>query len=54
MIAAGNQRLSRPFMWLVVATGGGVVLLSTLGLSIAQMDVPLLLLALITINIGTR
>jgi diguanylate cyclase (GGDEF)-like protein/PAS domain S-box-containing protein len=41
-------------MWLVVATGGGVVLLSTLGLSIARIDVPLLLLALITINIGTR
>jgi diguanylate cyclase (GGDEF)-like protein/PAS domain S-box-containing protein len=41
-------------MWLVVATGAGVVLLSALRLSIAQIDVPLLLLALITINIGTR
>ncbi|MDX6693207.1 MAG: hypothetical protein QOF02_810 [Blastocatellia bacterium] len=41
-------------MWLVVATGAGVVLLSALSLSIARIDVPLLLLALITINIGTR
>ena len=41
-------------MWLVVATGAGVVLLSALRLSIALIDVPLLLLALITINIGTR
>lgn len=54
MIAAGSQRLAKPFLWLVIATGAGVVVLSTLRLSISQIDVPLLLLALITVNIGTR
>jgi diguanylate cyclase (GGDEF)-like protein/PAS domain S-box-containing protein len=41
-------------MWLVIALALAAVSVSALHLTIEQIDVPFLLLALITINIGTR
>jgi diguanylate cyclase (GGDEF)-like protein/PAS domain S-box-containing protein len=54
MIAANTQNLVRPLKWFGIALGGGALIISVLRLSVAQIDVPFLLLALVTINIGTR
>jgi diguanylate cyclase (GGDEF)-like protein/PAS domain S-box-containing protein len=54
MTSLGIQRLAKPFMWLVIALAWVAVGFSCLWLSFEEIDVPFLLLALITINIGTR
>ena len=54
MIAANNQNLNKPLKWLGIAFGLGALVFSILRLSVGAIDVPFLLLALVTINIGTR
>jgi diguanylate cyclase (GGDEF)-like protein/PAS domain S-box-containing protein len=54
MISASSHRLAKPLIWLFVTLAAGVVGLSAARLSLAAIDVPFLLLALITINLGTR
>ncbi|HYP00850.1 MAG TPA: diguanylate cyclase, partial [Pyrinomonadaceae bacterium] len=54
MIAVNSQNLARPLKWLGIALGGGAFVVSVLRLSVGQLDVPFLLLALVAINIGTR
>src|SRR4028118_626365 len=54
MIAANSQNLVRPLKWFGIALGGAALLISVLRLSVGQIDVPFLLLALVAINIGTR
>ncbi|MDQ1524065.1 MAG: hypothetical protein QOE47_1989, partial [Pyrinomonadaceae bacterium] len=54
MIAAHKQNLPTPLKWLGIASGGGALIISVSRLSVGQIDVPFLLLALVAINIGTR
>src|SRR5205085_1949747 len=54
MISASSHRLAKPLIWSLVTLAAGVVGLSAARLSLAAIDVPFLLLALITINLGTR
>src|SRR5437868_8893971 len=54
MITASSHRLAKPLIWSLVTLAAGVVGLSAARLSLAAIDVPFLLLALITINLGTR
>ncbi|HYE65485.1 MAG TPA: EAL domain-containing protein [Pyrinomonadaceae bacterium] len=53
MMRAGIQHPAKLFMRLVIAAATGAVLFSAFRLSIAQVDIPLLLLALTTVSIGT-
>ncbi|MGI9105186.1 MAG: putative bifunctional diguanylate cyclase/phosphodiesterase [Pyrinomonadaceae bacterium] len=54
MIAAHNQNLNKPLKWVGIALGLGALVTASLHLSVGQIDVPFLLLALVAINIGTR
>lgn len=49
-----RQRFAKPFMWLIVAVGAPVCLLSAYYLPLARLDLRFLLLALITVAIGSR
>ncbi len=52
--AVGKVQLNRPFMWLVIAGGAAVCILSARGLKTDQVDVQLLLLAFGTLVLGSR
>jgi diguanylate cyclase (GGDEF)-like protein/PAS domain S-box-containing protein len=54
MISASSHRLAKPIIWTFIALAAGLAGLSAGHLSLAAIDVPFLLLALITINLGTR
>src|SRR2546423_6867096 len=54
MISASSHRLAKPLIWAFIALAAGVVGLSAARMSLAAIDVPFLLLGLITINLGTR
>ena len=54
MISASSRRLAKPLIWSLITLAAGVAGLSSERLSLAAIDVPFLLLALITINLGTR
>src|SRR5438067_9536857 len=54
MITASSHRLAKPLVWSFITLAAGVVGLSAARLPLAAIDVPFLLLALITINLGTR
>src|ERR1700704_4191372 len=49
-----TSRLNQIFVWIVITTGAAVVVFSAAHLSIAQLDVRFLLLALATVLIGPR
>jgi diguanylate cyclase (GGDEF)-like protein/PAS domain S-box-containing protein len=54
MISASSHRLTQPLVWVSVALSAGVAALCVTRLTLAALNVPFLLLALITINLGTR
>jgi len=54
MIAANNQNLNQPLKWFGIVLGLSALVGASLRLSLEQIDVPFLLLALVAINIGTR
>jgi diguanylate cyclase (GGDEF)-like protein/PAS domain S-box-containing protein len=51
---SSKEQLNKPFMWLVIAAGAAVCVLSLRGLQTAQIDVQLLLLAFGTLVFGSR
>ncbi|MCA1558470.1 MAG: PAS domain S-box protein, partial [Acidobacteria bacterium] len=54
METTGRQRLAHPYMSLIVAAGTLVCLVSAHRLSIANLDLRFVLLALLTVGIGSR
>lgn len=52
--ASTKEQLNRPFMWLVIAGGVVVCILSVWNLKIAEVNVQLLLLAFVTLVLGSR
>ncbi len=54
MISASSHRLTQPLIWLFITLAAGLTGMSAAYLSHSAVSVPFLLLALITINLGTR
>jgi diguanylate cyclase (GGDEF)-like protein/PAS domain S-box-containing protein len=54
MISASSHRLTKPLIWAFITLAAGVVGLAIARLPLSAVNVPFLLLALITINLGTR
>ncbi len=54
MISASSHRLTPPLVWVCVTLAAGLTALSITRLSLATINVPFLLLALITLNLATR
>ena len=51
---AGNEHLTKPYMWLVIVAGAVVIALSVHRLQTARIDVQFLLLAFATLVFGSR
>src|SRR5215210_2088713 len=54
METASRQRLAQPYMLLTVGVGAVVCLLSAYRLSVAQLDIRFVVLAILTVGIGSR
>jgi diguanylate cyclase (GGDEF)-like protein/PAS domain S-box-containing protein len=50
----GRQRFAKPYMWLIVAVGAPICLFSAYHLPFGSLDLRFLLLALITVAVGSR
>jgi diguanylate cyclase (GGDEF)-like protein/PAS domain S-box-containing protein len=51
---SGKEQLNKPFMWLIIAAGAAVCVLSVHRLQTANIDVQLLLIAFATLVFGSR
>jgi signal transduction histidine kinase/ActR/RegA family two-component response regulator len=49
-----RQRFARPYMWLIISIGAAVSVFSAYHLSLANLDLRFLMLALITLGLGSR
>ena len=52
--AAGRHRFTVPYMWLIISLGAAAVVVSALNLPLPKLDLRFLLLALITLGLGSR
>lgn len=50
----GKQKFTVPFMWLIIAVGAVVCLLSAASLPLSRIDMRFLLLAVVTLGFGSR
>src|SRR5467141_1884139 len=51
---SGKQRLTKPFMWLVIAVGMTICIFSAYRFPVEQVDLQLLLLVFVTVVFGSR